>query len=80
MKYIYHEQEARLIYSLMTDRQPMIHWATNHLLARLCFDYTHKKRRKDRRIFQLFPVFRHYMNRNISKNFDLTEAFKITSR
>ena len=34
MKRIYHEREARVIYSLTTDRQPVIYWATNHLLAR----------------------------------------------
>ena len=38
MKWIFHEREARVIYSLTTDRQPVIHWITNHLLARLCFD------------------------------------------
>ena len=38
MKYIYYEREARVIYSLMTDRQPVIYWAKTHLLARLCFD------------------------------------------
>ena len=38
MKLIYHEHEARVIYSLMTDRQPVIYWATKHLLARLYFD------------------------------------------
>ena len=38
MKWIYHELEAQVIYSLMTDRQPVIYWATNHLLARISFD------------------------------------------
>ena len=33
MKWIYYECEARVIYSLSTDRQPVIYWATNHLLA-----------------------------------------------
>ena len=32
------KHEARVIYSLITDRQPVIYWATNHLLARLYFD------------------------------------------
>ena len=38
MKWIYHEREARVTYSLATDRQPVIHWATNHLLAKINFD------------------------------------------
>ena len=29
---------TRVIYSLTTDRQPVICWATNPLLTRLCFD------------------------------------------
>ena len=41
MKWIYHEREARVIvlYSLTTDRQPVVYWTTNHLLARLYFDF-----------------------------------------
>ena len=38
MKWIFHKREARVTYSLTTDRQPVIYWATNHLLARLYFD------------------------------------------
>ena len=38
MKLIYHEHEARVIYLLTADRQPVIYWATNHLLARIYFD------------------------------------------
>ena len=45
MKRIYHKREARVIYSLArviysltTDRQPVIYWATNHYLARFYFD------------------------------------------
>ena len=38
MKWIYHEREARVIYSLTTDRQPVIYWAINHLLTRFYFD------------------------------------------
>ena len=38
MKWIYHEREARVIYSLTTDRQPVIYWATNRLLERFYFD------------------------------------------
>ena len=37
MKWIFHEREAEVIYSLTTDRQPVIYWAINHLLARLYF-------------------------------------------
>ena len=38
MKWINHEREAREIYSLTNDRQPVIYWATYHLLARTYFD------------------------------------------
>ena len=38
MKWIYHEREARVIYSVATDRQSVIYWGTNHLLARFYFD------------------------------------------
>ena len=38
MKWMYHERGARVIYSLTADRQPVIYWATNRLLARICFD------------------------------------------
>ena len=49
MKLIYHECEVRVIYSLMADRQPMIYWATNHLLARLFLDSnTHKTTKRQR--------------------------------
>ena len=37
MEWIFHEHEVRVIYSLMNDQRPMIHWGTNHLLARICF-------------------------------------------
>ena len=33
MKWIYQEREAPVIYSLTTDRQPVIYRATNLLLA-----------------------------------------------
>ena len=36
MKWIFREREARVIYSLTTNR-PVIYLATNHLLARLYF-------------------------------------------
>ena len=38
MKWIYHECEVGVIYSLTTDRQPVTYWTTNHLLARFDFD------------------------------------------
>ena len=51
MKWIFHELEARVTYSLTTDRQAVIYWATNHLLARLYFDSnTHKTKKR-----QVYP-------------------------
>ena len=38
MKSIFHECEVPVIYSLRTGQQPVIYWATHHLLARLYFD------------------------------------------
>ena len=38
MKWIYHEHEAGVIYSLTNDRQPVIYLAASHLLARFYFD------------------------------------------
>ena len=43
MKWIFHEREARMIYSLTTDRQPMIYLTTYHLLARLYIDSNTQK-------------------------------------
>ena len=51
MKWIYHEREARVIYSLSTDRQPVIYWATNHLFARIYFDSNTQETTKK----QLYP-------------------------
>ena len=51
MKWIYHEREARVIYSLTTDRQPVIYWVTNHLLARIYFDSNTQETTKK----QLYP-------------------------
>ena len=59
MKYLYYEREAQVIYLLMTDRQPMIYWAINHLLARLYFDSNGQETSK--RQAYMFSVFRHYM-------------------
>ena len=36
--WIYREREARVIYLMTNDRQPVINWETNHLIARLYFD------------------------------------------
>ena len=46
MKWIFHEREAHVIYSLMIERQPVIYWATNHLLARLYFDSNTQETKK----------------------------------
>ena len=70
MKWIFHKQEARVIYSLTTDRQPVIYWATNHLLVRLYFDSNTQETTKGKCIFQKLPVFHHYMKRNPAKTFD----------
>ena len=70
MKWIYYEREARMIYSLTTDRHPVIYWATNHFLARFFFDSNTQETTKR----QVYPSdvssFRHYMKRNPTKNFD----------
>ena len=46
MKWIFHECEARVIYSLATDRQPVIYSGTNHLIASLCFNSNTQKKTK----------------------------------
>ena len=51
MKWIYHEREARVIYSLTTERQPVIYWAANHLLARIYFNPNTQETMKK----QLYP-------------------------
>ena len=38
MKWVFHEQEAGMIYSLMTYRQLVIYWVTKHLIASLYSD------------------------------------------
>ena len=89
MKWIFHEREARVKYSLTTDRQPVIYWTTNHLLARICLDsnthththtHTHtRKRRKGKCILRMFPVFRHYMKRNTAKTLSVIVEFTCIS-
>ena len=70
--WIFHGREARVIYSQTTDRQPVIYWATNHLLAKLYFDSNTQETTKRQCILQKLPVFHHYMNRNPAKIFDCT--------
>ena len=43
MKWIYHKNKARVIYSLTTDGQQMICWATHHLLARVYYAPAYSK-------------------------------------
>ena len=38
MKRIYHERDVRVLYSLLSNQQSVIYWATNHLLRSLYFD------------------------------------------
>ena len=38
VKWIFHGREVRVIYSLTTDRQPVMYYTTNHSLARVYFD------------------------------------------
>ena len=53
MRWLYHEREARVIYSLTSDRQPVIYWVTNHLLARFYFDFNTQETTKS----QVFGCF-----------------------
>ena len=62
----------RVIYSLTTDRQPVIYWTTNHLLARLYFYSNTQKRRKSKCSLQMLPVFHQYMKRNPAKTLTVT--------
>ena len=70
MKWINHEREARVIYSLTTDRQPGIYWETNRLLARLYFDSNIYETTKS----QVYPSdvssFMPLHERNPAENFD----------
>ena len=70
MKWIFHKREARVIYSLTTNRQPVMYWTKNLLKARIYFDFNTQETTKRKCILQMFPVFRHYMKRNPAKNFD----------
>ena len=64
---VYHEREAQVIYSLMTDWRPEKYWATNHLLARLYFNSNTQEKTKRLIILQMVPVFRHYIKRKESR-------------
>ena len=70
MKWIYHVREARVIYSLTTDRQLVIYWATNHLLARLYFDYNTQEMTKKQLYPSDFSQFSAITRRNPANNFD----------
>ena len=49
VKWIFHECKAPVIFT--DDRQPVIYWATNHLLARLYFNFnTHEMTKR-----QVYP-------------------------
>ena len=77
VKWIYHKRKARVIYSLATDRQPVIYWATNPLVARLYFDSYSQKPTK-RQVYPSdvtsFPPLhviplQLYMRRSLQSNF-----------
>ena len=55
MKWILDEREARVIYSLTIDRQPVIYWATNHMLARLYFDSNTQQNNENASVSFRFP-------------------------
>ena len=57
VKWIYHNHEARVMYSLTTDQQQVVYWATNHLLARLVLILTPRKRWKGKCILRCFQFF-----------------------
>ena len=60
----------KLIYSLTTDRQPVIYWETIRLLARFCFDFNTQETMKRRVYTSDVSIFRHYMKINPVKNSD----------
>ena len=74
--WIFHKCEAQVIYSLTTDQQPVIYWATHKsLVSKTISILTHKKRQKRKCILQQLPVFHHYMSNNPTKTFDCIRAF-----
>ena len=70
MKWIYHEREAGVIYLLTTDRQPVIYWATNHLVARFYFD-SNTQETTQRQVYPTdVSIFPPLHKRNHAKNVD----------
>ena len=65
MKWIYHEREAPTTNDIL---------GKNHMLARLYFDSYSQETTKSRCILKVFLVFRHYMKRNPTKNFDCNKG------
>ena len=65
VKWIYHECVVRVIYSMTTDRQPVIYWAKKQDSISIL---THKKLRKGKCILQVFPVFPPLHIRNPAEN------------
>ena len=70
--------KALVIYSLTTDRQPVISWAKNHLLARLYIDFagTHKERRKIKCMLHICPFSAISLKEILSITLTKTEAFR----
>ena len=75
MKCIFHKREARVIYVLLTERQPVIYWATNHLLARLDFNFN----AQEMKVQQVYPSdvasFLPLLEKKSPKNFDCSRRF-----
>ena len=76
MKWIFHEREVSVIYSLTIDRHPVIYWATNHMFARLHFDFNTQETTK-RQVYtsdaDSFPPLREKKSR--SKILTVIKAF-----
>ena len=70
MKWIYHARKARVIYSLTTDRQPVIYWATNHLLAGIYIDSTTQETMRRQVHPSDVSSFPPLHEKNLAKNFD----------
>ena len=75
MKWIYHEREARVMYSLTSDRQPVIYWATNHSLTRLFFDSNTQETTKRQVYLSDVASFPPLHEKRSRQNFDLKETF-----
>ena len=79
MKWVFQELEARVIYSLTTDRQPIIFWRQITCKHGSVTFLTHKKQRKGKCILQMLPLSCHYMKRNSAKNFDCNRGIYMYS-